>query len=178
LRTSRRDRIITSAIRVIEDRGVEALSFETLAEAAGLSKSGIIYHFPTRQDLLLAINQYFIDTWEAQLEDIAGAPATDLDPGQRLRAVVLSMRDDAEPAELLMCLESRRHPELPEMWAALEDQWMVADPRSELYPVQLMAYGLWAHDHVHHSPLSEADRAHLVDAILRQIPGLPLDFPA
>ncbi|WIM71894.1 hypothetical protein QP028_10260 [Corynebacterium suedekumii] len=62
------------------------------------------------------------------------------------------MRDDAEPAELLMCLESRRHPELPEMWAALEDQWMVADPRSELYPVQLMAYGLWAHDHVHHSP--------------------------
>lgn len=178
MRRSKRELILGAAVTLIAAEGLDALSFESLADAADLSKSGIIYHFPTRQDLLLAINQYFIDTWETQLEDIAGAPATDLDPGQRLRAVVLSMRDDAEPAELLMCLESRRHPELPEMWAALEDQWMIADPRSELYPVQLMAYGLWAHDHVHHSPLSEADRAHLVDAILRQIPGLPLDFPA
>lgn len=63
LRTSRRQQIIQAAIGIIEQRSVEALTFESVAAAAGISKSGIIYHFPTRHDLLRGVNQHFIDQW-------------------------------------------------------------------------------------------------------------------
>ena len=72
MRTSRRQQIIQAAIRIIEQHSVEALSFESVAAAAGISKSGIIYHFPTRHDLLRGINQHFIDQWESELEEVAG----------------------------------------------------------------------------------------------------------
>ena len=48
MRPSKRDLILAAAVRVIAADGIEGLSFETLADAAGLSKSGIIYHFPSR----------------------------------------------------------------------------------------------------------------------------------
>lgn len=170
MRTSRRQQIIQAAIRIIERHSVEALSFESVAAAAGISKSGIIYHFPTRHDLLRGINQHFIDQWESELEEVAGAPADQLTPVQRLRAVVVTLGGNADRAELLMSLESHDHPELPQMWAELEGQWMSTDPRSELYPVQLMALGLWAHDHVRHRALSEQERADLVATILDRLP--------
>ena len=53
--------------------------------------------------------------------------------------MVVTLGGNADRAELLMSLESHDHPELPQMWAELEGQWMSTDPRSELYPVQLMA---------------------------------------
>lgn len=170
LRTSRRQQIIQAAIGIIEQRSVEALTFESVAAAAGISKSGIIYHFPTRHDLLRGVNQHFIDQWETELQEVAGAPADQLTLAQRLRAVVVTLGGNADRAELLMSLESHDHPELPQMWAELEDQWMSTDPHSELYPVQLMALGLWAHDHVHHRALSEQERADLVATILDRLP--------
>ena len=170
MRTSRRQQIIAAAIQVTEQDSVEALSFESVAAAAGLSKSGIIYHFPTRHEMLRGINQHFIDQWEAELQEAAGAPAEQLTPAQRLRAVVVTLGGTADRAELLMNLESHDHPELPQMWAELETQWMSTDPHSELYPLQLMALGLWAHDHVHHRPLSDQDRAHLVATLLDLVP--------
>ncbi|AKK09683.1 TetR family transcriptional regulator [Corynebacterium testudinoris] len=170
MRTSKRDVIIQGAIGIIEARGVDAVSYESLADASGLSKSGIIYHFPSRLELLRGIIQHFIDTWEAELEEIAGAPASELSDTQRLRAVVQSMGGNAERAELLMCIESRAHDGLPDLWESMESQWMTVAPESELYPFLLMAYGLWAHDHVHHNTLTLEQRTHLVDSILRQIP--------
>ncbi|RNE49853.1 TetR/AcrR family transcriptional regulator [Corynebacterium alimapuense] len=178
MRSSRRTLILEAAISIIEANGVNALSFESLAEAAELSKSGIIYHFPSRQELLVGINQHFIDLWEAELVELAGGPAHELTPQQRLRAMALSMGSNAERAELLMCVESQGNSQLSEMWTRIDNEWM-PDPDtacdSELatasYLVQLMSYGLWAHDHVRNSHLRPEVRAQLVEAVLKQIPS-------
>lgn len=170
MRRSRRELIIDTAVGLIAADGLEALSFEALAEAAGLSKSGIIYHFPSRHELLLGIHRHLAAGWEVELERIAGAPATELSPSQRLRAVVISLGRTAELPELLMLLDARNEPEYKEAWAGVDKRWMPEPEASGAYLVQLIAYGLWAHDHVHHEPLKAADRKRLIAAALEQIP--------
>lgn len=172
MRSSRRDQIIEVAIALIADHGVEALSFEGLAEASGVSKSGILYHFPSRHALLLGIQEHFVHAWEEDLVRIAGAPASALTPAQRLRAVVLSMGTTPDRAQLRVVLEADSHPDFAALWAAVDRQWM-PEPDSEYYPVLLMSYGLWLHDHAHHRPLTASERDALVAATLARIPETP-----
>jgi AcrR family transcriptional regulator len=170
MRRSKRDLILDAAVALIAAEGLEHLSYETLADAADLSKSGLIYHFPSRHDLLLGIHRHLADAWETELRTIAGAPAEECTDSQRLRAVVISMGRTADLAELIMILDARSDPEYKAVWADVDTRWMPAPDTSDAYLVQLTAYGLWAHDHVHHRPLSANDRERLIAAALKQIP--------
>ncbi|QGU05510.1 TetR/AcrR family transcriptional regulator [Corynebacterium comes] len=171
MRRSKYDLILDAAVSLIATDGLDALSYESLAHAAGLSKSGIIYHFPSRHDLLLGIHKHLAEAWETELRSIAGAPAEELTDAQRLRAVLISMGRTAELTELIMILDARNDPGYRAVWAGVDKRWMPGPDTSDAYLVQLIAYGLWAHDHLHHEPLSPADRERLLAAALAQIPS-------
>ncbi len=170
MRHSKRGQILAAAVDLIAADGLGGLSYETLADAAGLSKSGIIYHFPSRHELLLGVHRHLAAAWEAELEEIAGAPAADLTAGERLRAVVLSMGRTADLPELIMVLDSRHDEAYRTAWEGVDKRWMPDPSSTDDYLVQLLAYGLWAHDHVHHEPLSPRDRERLISAALERIP--------
>lgn len=55
-RTSKKDQILASAIEIIGEDGIHAVTYDRLAETTGLSKSGLIYHFPSRHALLRDIH--------------------------------------------------------------------------------------------------------------------------
>lgn len=171
MRHSKREQILGVAVRLVGTGGLEGLSYESLADAAGLSKSGIIYHFPSRRELLLGVHRHLAAAWETELEEIAGAPAADLSGSERLRAVLISMGRTADLPELLMILDSRHDDSYREVWEGVDKRWMPEPSSTDAYLVQLIAYGLWAHDHVHHEPLSAADRERLIAAALAQIPS-------
>lgn len=50
-----RDLIVARALDVVHERGLDALTIGTLAESAGMSKSGVFAHFGSREDLQLAV---------------------------------------------------------------------------------------------------------------------------
>lgn len=50
-----RDRIIEEATRLFVSLGYHAVSMREIAEAAGVSKAGLYYHFKDKESLLLAI---------------------------------------------------------------------------------------------------------------------------
>ncbi|MDL4454934.1 TetR/AcrR family transcriptional regulator [Klebsiella michiganensis] len=56
-----RDKIIEAAFYIIRDKGAQALTFESLASACGVSKGGIQYSFSSKHDLIEAL----IDHWES-----------------------------------------------------------------------------------------------------------------
>ncbi|NLA56875.1 MAG: TetR family transcriptional regulator [Corynebacterium humireducens] len=170
MRHSKRGRILAAAVDIVAADGLEGLSYETLADTAGLSKSGVIYHFPSRHELLLGVHRHLAAAWEEELEEIAGGRAEDLTAGERLRAVLLSMGRNADLPELLMILDSRHDGEYRAVWEGVDRRWMPEPSSTEAYLVQLLAYGLWAHDHVHHAPLSAEDRERLISAALARIP--------
>lgn len=49
-----RSRILDQAVRVIATRGYAAATNAAVAEAAGITRGAMLYHFPTREDLLEA----------------------------------------------------------------------------------------------------------------------------
>lgn len=50
-----RELILARALEIADEKGLDALTIGMLAEAAGMSKSGVFAHFGSREDLQLAV---------------------------------------------------------------------------------------------------------------------------
>ena len=58
MRTSKKSLLIQAALEIIDKKSLDALTYDSLAKASGMSKSGLLYHFPSRAALLLALNEH------------------------------------------------------------------------------------------------------------------------
>lgn len=128
MRTSKKDLILDAAVGLIEASGMDAVTYEALAEAAGMSKSGMVYHFPSRRDLLLGIHRHLAAEWEREMEAVAGGAAGDVDAATRLRAVVMTLSHAATRAELLLQLDAAAEPEFAAPWDEVDQRWVPPVP--------------------------------------------------
>jgi AcrR family transcriptional regulator len=72
-----RAKILEAAERVVRERGAAALTFEEVVAASGVTRGGITYHFPTKDELLRALVERDREQWERTLaEHRAACPAT------------------------------------------------------------------------------------------------------
>jgi AcrR family transcriptional regulator len=78
LPSNTREQILDAANAVVAIRGVANLTFDEVAREAGLSKGGVLYHFPSKEALTAAMIERFI-----HLFDDAMAQAAECDPDQR-----------------------------------------------------------------------------------------------
>jgi AcrR family transcriptional regulator len=77
--------ILDEAARLATVEGIGGLSIGRLADAVGMSKSGLFAHFGSKEELQLAT----VDTAEAVFDEVVVAPAEAAEPGLgRLRALV------------------------------------------------------------------------------------------
>ncbi|MGO1912213.1 MAG: TetR/AcrR family transcriptional regulator, partial [Corynebacterium sp.] len=84
----------------------------------------------------------------------------------------------------LLQVDSRTHRDFAEVWRDVDRRWLppvdgvdgdgVGEQDAALaraaYLVQILADGLWLHDHVHDDALTDAQRKALTAAILELIP--------
>jgi AcrR family transcriptional regulator len=59
---SARERVLEAAERVITDVGAARMTLDAVAQAAGVSKGGLLYHFPSKESLLGALAQRYVDS--------------------------------------------------------------------------------------------------------------------
>lgn len=52
---ARRSEIIAAATRQISERGYRGVTLEAIAQEVGISKAGVQHHFPSKDDLLIAV---------------------------------------------------------------------------------------------------------------------------
>ena len=172
-RTSKKEQALRAALNIIERDGVPALTYESLAEATGMSKSGLIYHFPSRHEMLIDIHAWSAQRWEDELISIAGAPADALDAKHRLRAVILSLGKNDPLVELILSIHTKSHPDFAQQWAPVDNKWIpnASDPNlsPEMLELSLIANGLWVYDHISQRPLSASNRKLMVDNLLTRI---------
>ncbi|ANE04803.1 TetR/AcrR family transcriptional regulator [Corynebacterium crudilactis] len=175
MRTSKKELILRTAISYIGEHSLEALSYDTLAEATGLSKSGLIYHFPSRHALLLGMHELLADDWDQQLRAIARDPE---DPLERLRAVVVTLTENVSRPELLLLIDAPSHPDFLHAWRTVNHKWIPDTEDLEnnahkqaVYLVQLAADGLFVHDYIHDDVLSAPQRQAMLKTILQLIPN-------
>jgi AcrR family transcriptional regulator len=89
--------ILDEALRLVSKAGLDGLTIGTLAEATGMSKSGLFAHFGSREELLLAVLAH----GQAQFGEVVFQPAMQKPRGlPRLRAMFVNWLDWTESAEL------------------------------------------------------------------------------
>lgn len=71
-----KQRILDAARRIVEERGAGHLTFDELARESGVTRGGITYHFPTKEDLLRGLIEADMEQWES-----ASATPEALPPG-------------------------------------------------------------------------------------------------
>lgn len=178
MRTSKRTLILDTIVEIIEESGMSDVTYENVATRSGMSKSGLIYHFPSRDDMVRAVHQYMAEKWEQELIEAAGATADKLSPADRLRANLKVSLNTATRAELMMAIDSSSEPELREIWASHLSRWnppaddIATNPDAcAAFVVQMISDGLWANDFINGFSLTEQQRKAIVEAAERLIPN-------
>ena len=119
-----RRQIIDAAARLISRRG-SAVSIAAIADAAGVSKGGLLYHFASKDELLEAVAVSLFDSFRTSVYDAA---ATDPHPGRLTRAYVrASFAEVADEAaareEIAVAAQLMHEPRIQQLAAADGARW-------------------------------------------------------
>jgi AcrR family transcriptional regulator len=150
-RSATRDVLLRAASQVVLDKGVDALTLDAVARQAGVSKGGLLYHFPNKDALVENMIEHLIQEFESVLQtefDQDDAPGT---PGQWVRAYI---RATLRFSKLSLALVARLSsiaadsPKLLEIIQVYDQQWRQRLEASGIDPtkatiIQLAADGLW-----------------------------------
>ena len=91
-----RDRLLDGAETVVIQLGASALTLDAVATAAGVSKGGLLYHFPSKDHLARALVERAVQRVDTALEE---ASTTGM-PGAFTRAYInITMGDGSQQAE-------------------------------------------------------------------------------
>jgi len=65
--TTTREAILKAANQVVMEGGVTRLTLEAVAQAAGVSKGGLLYHFPSKDALVKGMIEYLNEAFNASI---------------------------------------------------------------------------------------------------------------
>lgn len=89
-----RDSILQAANQVLLAQGINQLTLEAAAKAAGVSKGGLLYHFPSKDALIEGMVDYYLSRFEARLEARLAAEVERNSPQAWMRAYIQATFDE------------------------------------------------------------------------------------
>ena len=87
---SRRHQLLRASARLFREKGYDGTSVRDIAQAAGMQSGSWVYHFPTKQDILVAAMEQGLVDALARIEAIA---AQELTPRRKFEALVRTHLD-------------------------------------------------------------------------------------
>ncbi|SEN38041.1 DNA-binding transcriptional regulator, AcrR family [Mesobacillus persicus] len=85
-RNSRKVDILHAASKIVSERGIFNLTLEATAEEAGISKGGLLYHYPSKEALVKGMVDHLASNYREKIENNAKADPKDV--GKWTRAYV------------------------------------------------------------------------------------------
>ncbi|CAH0183375.1 HTH-type transcriptional regulator RutR [Erwinia aphidicola] len=151
---AKRNAILAAALEFFSQFGIHGTSLDKVAERADVSKTNLLYYFPSKEELYIAVLKDLLDVWLAPLR----ALRADQHPLEAIRDYIrlkLEVSRDHPQASRLFCLEmlqgapllkaelagDLRH--LVEDKAAVIEAWVVQGKLAAVQPHHLI-FMLWA----------------------------------
>ncbi|MBP2170683.1 TetR/AcrR family transcriptional regulator [Erwinia toletana] len=101
---AKREAILGAALEFFSQFGIHGTSLDKVAERADVSKTNLLYYFPSKEELYIAVLKNILDVWLAPLR----AFSDDLQPLEAIREYIrmkLVVSRDHPQASRLFCLE-------------------------------------------------------------------------
>ena len=153
--TDRKQAILEAAGRIVLQRGATGLTLEAVAEEAGLSKGGLLYHYGSKEALLAAMVERLVDVTETCIEH---HQARDSEGGRWTRAYLATCSAEGDAAgadttrlDIAVLAAGANDPGLLEPLRRQQQDWSAhlrddgIDPTTAAV-VRLAADGLWMND--------------------------------
>lgn len=166
-----RRRILDAAQEILRREGSGGLTLEAVARQAGVSRGGLLYHFPTMEELAGAVVEDCLKHFDSVLQSLM--EIDDDPPGRFTRAYVVacaadSRTDDSRRAMLATLLHyasifAQRRQQAAPHWRLLDDDQL--EPVTAAI-IRLAADGLWFDQVFGRAPLSEEMRSAVVERLL------------
>lgn len=93
--TTTRDRLLDAAEKLVVEHGALALTLDAVAAEAGVSKGGLLYHFPSKDKLAAALVERAI----ARVDSALAEASANTTPGAFTRAYIQVTMGDARTAK-------------------------------------------------------------------------------
>ncbi|MDO9414959.1 TetR/AcrR family transcriptional regulator [Pararhizobium sp.] len=166
-----RKQLLDVAVRLSVSAGPASVTLEAVSTAAGVSKGGLLHHFPSK----LALIDAMFDDLVGRLDDAIG-DAMRRDPvahGRYTRAyldVVFSLEDSEEgPGWHVLTMALLAEPHLRRRWqqwvAERQDEFVGTDSSVDTQLVRFAADGLWFADLVGSHAFDTAARTALLQRL-------------
>lgn len=170
---SKRDSILYAAGQVVISQGAAQLTLDSVAEEAGVSKGGLLYHFPTKDALIDELLDAYLKRFDQRIEAEIDADQSSA-AGRFLRAYVRTSFTDALPdpgfsAAALAAITAK--PDLLELVRAKYAEWKsraLSDGLSieTALTVMLATDGIWCAELLGIQPLDADQRMRMQAALL------------
>lgn len=148
------------------------MTFDSVSQESGLSRGGIIYHFPSKTELLRAMYEHLADGWDRQLVSLLGKPYDESTAAERISAYVQaaftpSTRDDiALLAESSIDFDGASPAQrVIERWSPRPATIAPGDEQFNLFVARLIADGLWLNSSLDTAPMTRELRAAVLDLV-------------
>lgn len=181
-----RRQILDASRRLIIDQGYHSLPMRSIAEAVGVSKAALYYHFRDKEQLLLAILDSTLDDMEAGLVELDQEPASTPEKIRRLINMILSQPAETRAvirlasqemanlsqADRLAFNQAYQHRFLGRIQAIFEQGMQAGelrqvDPRLTTWALLGMMYPYFYPSHTHYLPPAAQVADVLADLILQ-----------
>lgn len=168
-----RETILQAACQVIIASGAEAMTLEAVAREAGVSKGGLLYHFPNKEALIAAMMSRLVEQRVAMIQqafDQDDAPET---PGRWARAYITSahLEPDEKTLGYSLLAAILFNPKLLEPIQQVTEDWQrkleasgLSSERATL--IRLALDGLFFADIFGFTPPSESMRIKMIHLLM------------
>jgi AcrR family transcriptional regulator len=175
MRPSQRTALLDASLRLMRAADGADITLDAVAREAGVTKPGLMYHFPNREALMLAIVDHAAASLERAMAEIIGGPLEQATPAERIRAYAAVAARGADcRAEYAIYTEAAYRPGLSGPWLERMARWfelpagLDGRTRAALTVARLAADGLWAAEATGVFPPRPEDRDAVV-ALIRSL---------
>jgi AcrR family transcriptional regulator len=170
-----RDRLLDAAERVVVESGATHLTLDAVAKSAGVSKGGLLYHFPSKEALLEGmLARHFQDVDAEVAKRLAGraGKASRADMFRERVHVLLELHPERPAVGAAMLAASADNPEHMAVcrvqYRELLDEFAKLPGGFERTALVLLAVqGLLLGELLHLSPYTPQERSRLAKTLLR-----------
>jgi AcrR family transcriptional regulator len=168
-----REKLVRAAAKLVVSKGINRVTLEQVALEAGVSKGGLLHHFPTKQALLSGLMEQVGQIFKDRLDKFMATETSD-QPGRLSRAYIrASFGYETDELQLTNAIASvvSEYPdlleELQKEFAQL-DQAMQNDglPEARGIVIRLACDGLWFSEMIGMSNMQAPLRLQMLEELL------------
>lgn len=161
--------ILDTANRVILENGTNAMTLDSIAKQAGISKGGLLYHFPNKESLITGMVERFVAEF-----DIAIDKEIQKNGGDWLKAYIHASFENNPEREKISCALFAAFANNPDLLDPLREKFIEWQKKIEANAIsaevgtiiRLTLDGLWLSDLIGFAPPALSLRKKILTSLL------------